>query len=211
MARNNLTSYIFLNKHVLHFVSTSAKIQQSKLNQMLKDLHPISCKVRNKWFCRSCLPTYLFHGQFNAQVCTKSPIVICQTTAQSVAALHYNYSRPLLRCEFKSRCGCWCERAFRRTSNFTVCLPLPLVVALMTHLWNVVSVVCCESVRKLTSSQTRANDNSYIIDYQPWSSWITGVVSRHAERLYASLCANSIGQLNQLPYGDDEWVDAYQW
>ena len=42
-----------------------------------------------------------------------------------------NNSRLLLQCKFKFCCGCQCEKAFSRLSNFTVSLPLLLVVALI--------------------------------------------------------------------------------
>jgi hypothetical protein len=63
-------------------------------------------------------------------------------------------------------------KSFRQTDS-TVCLPLSLVVALIPHpgvlWWNVVRVLTCKLVRKLTSSLTRGN--RYIIVYQPWASW----------------------------------------
>ena len=43
---------------------------------------------------------------------------------QSVARLLYKYCRLSLRCEFKYRCGCWCEKAFSWLSNITVCRPI---------------------------------------------------------------------------------------
>ena len=64
----------------------------------------------------------------------------------------------------------------RQTS---VCLPLPLVCSTDASPWS--AMVECgwrvglELVRKPTSSLTRGNN--YIIAYQPWASWITGVVS----------------------------------
>jgi len=44
-------------------------------------------------------------------------------------ALALNYSRLSLRCEFESRFGRWCEnwKGLGKPTNFTVCLPLPLV------------------------------------------------------------------------------------
>jgi hypothetical protein len=88
--------------------------------------------------------------------------VIVARSVNNALGLLYNYNRLLLRCKFKSRCV---KRAFGRLSNITVGQPLPLVVALMPHpgalCWNVVGVLACKLVRKLTSSLTRGN--SYII------------------------------------------------
>ena len=52
-------------------------------------------------------------------------------------------------------------KAVRHTAKFLVCLPQPLVVALMPHpgalWWNVVGVLTCKLVLKPNSSLTRGN------------------------------------------------------
>ena len=61
---------------------------------------------------------------------------------------------------------------FGRPSNFIVCLPLMLVVALMPHpgalWWNVVGVLTCKLVLKPNSSLTRSNSK---LDH--WRSVLT--------------------------------------
>ena len=81
---------------------------------------------------------------------------------------------------FKTVTG-YCIDASSISTNFTDCMPLPLVVALMPHpeaLWWIV-VLCWRSVL---------------------SSWTTTCV----------LACKWHGQLNQLPSGDGEWVAAHQ-